>query len=290
VAIRYDYLSEADFPMAHATMVEAFSDYHLDMSYMTSERSRLRNLKSGVNYDCSVAAFDGDRMVGVTFVGLGDWLGERAAFDAGTGIIPNYRGQGVAKAMFEFILPRLRERGVSRFLLEVLQPNKAAIRAYEKTGFEITREFACYDLQLASFNGEDLASGEFDVRRISKPDLQAFRSHTDWQPSWENSFEGMQNIEDDLIMLGAFSHDRCIGILVFYPLLEWIMSLVVDVRHRRRGVASTLLKALMTDLPEGIDVVKVNNIDHSDQAMIAFFKKAGAKWVIDQYEMEYRFL
>ena len=81
-----------------------------------------------MHYDCSVGAYDGDKMVGLTFVGLDDWLGEKAAFDAATGIIPGYRGQGVAKAMFEFILPRLKERGVSRFLLEVLQSNKATTR------------------------------------------------------------------------------------------------------------------------------------------------------------------
>ena len=84
MAIRYEFLREDKFPQAHAAMVEAFSDYHLDMSYMTSERSRLRNLKSGVRYDCSVGAFDGEKMVGLTFVGLDDWQGEKAAFDAGT--------------------------------------------------------------------------------------------------------------------------------------------------------------------------------------------------------------
>ena len=93
-----------------------------------------------MHYDCSVGAYDGDKMVGLTFVGLDDWLGEKAAFDAATGIIPGYRGQGVAKAMFEFILPRLKERGVSRFLLEVLQSNKATTRTkpcgrfFEKVG------------------------------------------------------------------------------------------------------------------------------------------------------------
>jgi len=131
MTIRYQYLNEDLFPKAHATMVEAFSDYQLDMSYMTRERSWLRNEKSGVRYDCSVGAYDGDRMVGFTFVGLDDWFGEKAAFDAGTGIVPDYRGQGIAKGMFEHILPRLKSRSISRFLLEVLQPNKAAIRAYE---------------------------------------------------------------------------------------------------------------------------------------------------------------
>lgn len=287
--VRYKYLTEDDYPQAHATMVEAFSDYHLDMSYMTSERSWLRNIKSGVHYDCSVGAYDGDKMVGLTFVGLDVWRGEKAAFDAATGIIPGYRGQGIAKAMFEFILPRLKERGVSRFLLEVLQPNKAAIKAYTKTGFKPTREFACYDLLPGSFVAENLASGAFEVRAIDNHKVQEFKTQVDWQPSWEASFAGMDRIPDELIRLGAFKADQCVGILVFYPLLQWLMSLVVIRDFRRQGVASALLKALMADLPESVDKVKIINIDHADKAMLAFFEKADAQWVIDQFEMEHKF-
>jgi len=291
LTIRYEYLSEETFPQAHATMVEAFSDYHLDMSYMTRERSWLRNVKSGVHYDCSVGVFDGDHMVGFTFVGLDDWQGEKAAFDAGTGIIPGYRGQGIAREMFEFILPRLKERGVSEFLLEVLQPNKAAIRAYQKTGFEITREFVCYDLVADTFDAGGLVGSEFEVRLIGNPRVQAFSKHVDWNPSWENSFAGMDRIQDDLVRLGAFINGQCVGILVYYPLLQWLMSLVVDKHFRRQGVASVLLKTLMADLqlPECTDRVKINNIDHSDLAMRAFIENAGAEWVVDQYEMAYLF-
>lgn len=289
MTIQYKYLTEDDFPQAHATMVEAFSDYHLDMSYMTSERSWLRNLKSGVHYDCSVAAYDGQRMVAVTFVGLDNWQGKKAAFDAGTGIIPGYRGQGIAKAMFEFILPKLTQRGVSTFLLEVLKPNKAAIRAYTKTGFKPTREFACYDLLPNSFAVGNCADSVFEVRVIDKPKVREFESLVDWQPSWEHSFAGMDRIANDLVRLGAFRADQCVGILVYYPLLQWIMCLVVMQGFRRKGVASSLLKALMEDLPEAVDAVKINNIDRSDKAMLAFFERAGATLVIDQFEMEYRF-
>jgi ribosomal protein S18 acetylase RimI-like enzyme len=289
MTIHYACLSEDLFPQAHATMVEAFADYYVDMSYMTRERSWLRNLKSGVRYDCSVGAYDGDRMVGFTFVGLDDWLGEPAAFDAGTGIVKAYRGQGIAQGMFEFVLPGLKARGVSRFLLEVLQPNSAAIRAYRKAGFEITRDFACYDLPPEAFVAGALPGTDVEVREIDRPTVQSFSEDADWQPSWENSFAGMDRIPDELVRLGAFAGGRCVGILVYYPLLQWIMCLLVKRDARRQGVASTLLKTLMADLrlPPGTDKVKINNIDHSDTALRAFFEGAGAQWVIDQFEMEF---
>ena len=289
MAVRYDYLTEDIFPQAHATMVEAFADYAVDMSYMTAERSWLRNLKSGVHYDCSVGAFDGDKLVGLTFVGLDDWQGEKAAFDAGTGIIPAYRGQGIAKEMFEFILPRLRERGVMVFLLEVLQSNSAAIRAYTKTGFKVTREFACYEFLPDAFASNKLTNTSFEIRAISKDKVQEFKSLVDWHPSWENSFTGMDRVEDGLIRLGAFRGDQCVGILVFYPLLRWVMSLVVFKDFRRQGVASSLMQSLVAELPAQVDVVKIVNVDRSDKAMLSFCEKAGPQELIDQYEMKYRF-
>jgi ribosomal protein S18 acetylase RimI-like enzyme len=288
MAISYKYLSEDDFPRAHATMVEAFSDYHLDMSYMTSERSWLRNVKSGVHYDCSVGAYDGRKMVGLTFVGLDVHQGEKSAFDAATGIIPAYRGQGIAKGMFEHILPRLRELGVTNFLLEVLKPNEAAIRAYTKTGFKPVREFACYDLLRDSFVAKNPEGSMFEVREVDKNRVQEFETLVDWQPSWENSFAGMDRIADDLIRLGAFNGNHCVGILVYYPLLQWLMCLVVKKDFRRKGVASSLLSSLMESLPGDTDRVKINNIDRSDAALLAFVKQSGASHVIDQFEMEYK--
>ena len=67
-----------------------------------------------------------------------------------------------------------------------------------------------------------------------------------------------------------------------------LIILVVASEHRRRGVESLLLSALMQDLPANVNKVKVNNIDHSGTGMRQFVENAGAEWVIDQYEMKYR--
>jgi len=49
------------------------------------------------------------------------------------------------------------------------------------------------------------------------------------------------------------------------------VGLVVRKEFRRQGVASNLLNALMADLPAGVDIVKIDNIDRSDTSMLAFF-------------------
>ncbi|MGB5294525.1 MAG: GNAT family N-acetyltransferase, partial [Thermoanaerobaculia bacterium] len=103
----------------HPVFQEAFSDYVMDMSTLTEERLRVRCFKNGVDWDASVGAFDGDRMVGFTLIGVEEGQGGLGAFDAATGIVSDYRGQGLARAMFEHALPDLKSRGVRSFVLEV---------------------------------------------------------------------------------------------------------------------------------------------------------------------------
>lgn len=51
---------------------------------------------------------------------------------------PAFRGQGVNKMIIESLIDWSKEQGVYDFYLEVYTENQAAIRAYEKSGFEAT--------------------------------------------------------------------------------------------------------------------------------------------------------
>jgi hypothetical protein len=154
-----------------------------------------RAVKNGVHYDCSVGVFDGSRLVGVTLVGLDDWQGRPAAFDAGTGIIPDYRGQGIAGKMFDFATPKLRDRGVQKFLLEVLQVNKPAIKAYRAAGFSINRELDCFDLNLDEFTCGAEAGVAFEINPVDITTVLSLRGHLDWTPSWETSYAAIERID-----------------------------------------------------------------------------------------------
>ncbi|MCP4902557.1 MAG: GNAT family N-acetyltransferase [bacterium] len=270
----------------YRTHCAAFADYHLDMSYMTEERIWKRFQKNAVDFERSIGAYDGERMVGFTMIGVDRWQGKLAAFDAATGIIPEYRGQGLARAMFDHAVPGLRDVGVQKFLLEVLQPNKAAIRAYEKAGFSIQREFACFDVTLDQLDPNLGVNCDLGILPVAVDKVMDFQSQVAWAPSWENSFAAMSRIQDDLICLGAFEGQRCVGVVAYYTVLNWIMTVVVSPGYRRRGVASKLLGSLLTNICDQQTVTKLNNVDASDTTMITALEKAGFRRVVDQFEME----
>lgn len=278
------FVADVDFSRVIKTFDEAFADYHLKSKTSCERWLYNRCVKNGVAFDCSVGAFEGDRLVGITLVGLDDWQGTPAAFDVATGIIPDFRGSGLARRMFDHAVPRLKERGVRKFLLEVLQVNLPAISAYRKTGFEITREFDCYELPLSEWKApKDPPS--WQVRPIDRELVWTFRSLVDWHPSWENSYTSIRRIPDTLLSYGAFDGPDCVGEIAYYPLLNWIVSLVVRSPERRKGIATALLAYLLTQLDPAQEAVRLIDVDHSDGVMAAFLQGHGFRVFTTQYEM-----
>jgi ribosomal protein S18 acetylase RimI-like enzyme len=280
--VRFDRIEQSQLL---STWLEAFADYAVDMSGVTEKLIECRCIKNNVDFDISVGAFDDERMVGFTLIGVDHWQGELAAFDAGTGIVPEFRGRRLARGMFDHAIPRLRSRGATRFLLEVLQVNEPAIRAYTKAGFEVTRELACFKRNLDTPGPALEPPAGLELKSIDRALVAGFETELDWQPSWENGFPAIARSPDDLLTLGAFDQERCVGVIVYSPLLNWIMTLVVSRAHRRRGVGSALVQGLIERLPEGWAEVKLLNVDHSDEGMPTFLKRLDFDHWIDQYEM-----
>ena len=285
--VRYEYLTREQYPEVFRTFREAFADYGINMNYMNEVNMLNRWIKNGVDFSLSSAALDRDRMVGFTMIGAGDWKGKPAAFDAGTGIIPAYRGMGVATGMLREVTRKLVEKNIGNFLLEVLQDNAPAIRAYEKNGFRIEREFDCYMLDIEkTFSVRVPLRNDLLIRPVTRQDLSLFEPFLDWNPSWENSFSAIRRIPDEVMIFGAMKMNRWAGMTAYYPGLNWVMSIAVDPSFRRSGVATALLHHLLVILRGKHDMIRMINVDHSDQAMAAWLKKTGWKRFTGQYEMK----
>jgi ribosomal protein S18 acetylase RimI-like enzyme len=284
-------LDESRFSEVHRTFVAAFSDYAVDLSAFTEPLLRARAIKNGVDFSACVGAFDDeDALVGFTLVGLDTWKGESAAYDIMTGIVPRARGQGVARAMFEFVRPRLRARGIVRFVLEVLKQNEPAIRAYRKVGFTISREFACFELSLDAESprpNRSRSEPTFDAFEPTGRDiLDAFEDALDWTPSWEQTFSALRRVPDQLELHVARVDGRPAGLLAYYPGSQRIFTLVVRPEHRRRGIARSLVEHLVSGLPEEVRSIRAIDVDAADAGMIALLSELGFGSLPRQYEME----
>jgi ribosomal protein S18 acetylase RimI-like enzyme len=269
-----------------AAFDRAFADYYIKHATSATAWLPARMQKNGVDLHCSAGAFVADELVGFTLVGVGEHRGLPAAFDAGTGIVPEHRGAGLAGRMFDFSRRRVRERGVRLFLLEVLQENEPAIRAYEKSGFRRVRSFDCYTLERQRHRPAAAASHALVIEPVDRPRVAGLAGQMDWLPSWENSIASIRRVPDELLCLGAFEGERCIGTLAYYPTLNWIMNLVVRRDRRHRGVASALLRKLWEHLGDEVKDVRMVNVDHRDTGMQRFLEQSGFTLFTRQFEME----
>lgn len=288
MSLGYRFLDRGLFPAVYRTFARAFSDYALDMSYMTEERMLNRAVKNGIDFESSVSAHSGEGMVAFTLIGLDQWKGAAAAFDIGTGVIEKYRGMGVARKMFDFATPRLKEKGVERFVLEVLQENEPAIKAYERSGFEIVREFDCFRLELDGIVVPRAARGDIEIRPVDRDRLSDFVGSLDWPPSWENSFASIRRIPDPATLYEASCEGRPAGLLVYYPGLSWLMTVVVERSHRRQGIGSYLVWHLVESVRDRESDIRIVNVQRDDSGMQDFLTGLGFRRYVSQYEMECR--
>ncbi len=269
----------------HAAFVRAFSDYQVDISYMTRDVIEKRFIKNGYHPELSAGLFVDGELEGFTIVGIGRFNGGRSGFDIMTGMSRECRGKGYANKMFDLIKTKMKEEAIDNFYLEVLQENAPAIKAYSKTGFRKIRGLNCYQLNVGKLKPARHIETVVYLDRYDRSMVNRFVRFLDWEPSWENHYESIKRIPDELDVIVATAFEKQVGILVYYPTLKWILSLAVDPLYRRKGVATALLEYLVDTLPIFVREIKVLNVDDTDLAMNSFLKASGFGLVTRQYEM-----
>jgi ribosomal protein S18 acetylase RimI-like enzyme len=194
----------------------------------------------------SFGAFDGTQLVSFTLNGIGLFNGTRAAYDTGTGTIPEYRGKGLAAKIFVASLPFLKQAGMEQYVLEVLLDNSKAISVYSKLGFTVSRKLNYFVQDMHSILplNKSIQPGitlhETDLSQ--KPEMQKF---WDFLPSWQNCFASISRNLADFRIIGAF-HD---GALIGYGIIEKatgdVPQIAVHNVYRRRGIGTGILKELL---------------------------------------------
>src|SRR3954465_15305693 len=120
------FLDESYFQRLYEAFIDAFSDYVVPFA-LTETQFRNHIRLNGADLDRTVGYVRHDRLIGFSLNGFGDWHGRSTVYDAGTGVLPAHRRQGVSKAMFDLMLPRFKQDGIEQFLLEVVTTNTGAV-------------------------------------------------------------------------------------------------------------------------------------------------------------------
>ncbi|MEM9895484.1 MAG: GNAT family N-acetyltransferase [Bacteroidota bacterium] len=197
------------------------------------------------------------------------------AYNGGTGVLPGFRNQQLAESIYEYLLPRIREKLDARIILEVIDANAAAIKLYEKIGFQIRRKFRCY----RQVRPMDLSfTHETEKATISELDF----SFGDYLPSFIDSENQLRNGSEKVLTVRQ--HGKILGFLIFQPHLGRISQLAVDPASRNERIGQSLVFRAQQLSKFKLTIM---NIPDSEIGFHKFLLACGFKNEIDQFEMEY---
>jgi ribosomal protein S18 acetylase RimI-like enzyme len=189
----------------------AFAGYFLEIN-MTPEYMQLRHRMARVDDEFSFGVVDNGKLCAFIYTGIGNWKGLKTAYNAGTGVIPEYRGQQLVGKIYDHALPIWKSKGIKQALLEVIQENHKAIRVYEHIGFKIDRGFSIYT---GKPDFSDYDAGYFVPLQISKyPEWTAYEKLLAFHPSWEYSKDGVEAALDTYRFFQAYKDNQLVAFLI----------------------------------------------------------------------------
>lgn len=280
-------LTPQDVPAMHKAFLTSFSDYQLSFEVNQKEFIQKFIEKLDINFQCSVAAYDNDLMVGFIFTNIGEYEGKLTAYNGGTGVLPLYRGQGLVARLYQTVFPWLKSKNVEQCLLEVLTSNKAAINAYYKVGFKKSRYFKCFSISEKP-NYKQLKINHMEIihmntDNISTPDWLLFDCFSDFNTSYLDNINLLRkNLHNEQVITSRI-HEKIVGYAI-YQRNGRISRLGVDKKYRRQGIGSTLIEFIYKNTTQNVLTV-VNIADHA-KPLIHFFKKSGFINKVNQYELK----
>lgn len=228
---------------------------------------------TGVQWDRSYGMFVKNELVAFILTAIDEREGGRIAYNAGSGVIPEYRGQRIIKAIYEYALPIFRENGISKCVLEVIKENKVALRSYESIGFNICKSYKCFGGEIAGINKagivlKELTYQDVDWSRMGRQDLYSWDNH---RHSLKNGYYRYFQVLNGVLPESFFVIDITSG---YVPQLEAL------------GIRPLVWERLFQAIRSLSSSIKINNVDEILTEKLKALESAGLENTIDQYEME----
>lgn len=210
-------LENTPLPQLYTAFCEAFGDYSVPID-MPLDRFQSNMRRNGYDPAVSVSAFADGRLVGFIMSGHRIWEGCDTAYDMGTGVIPAFRGQGIAKDMVGQLKTLLADKGLSRYILEVITKNMKALSLYEKSGFRKRRDFSCLRVDKSALHTKP----SYRHDHPSSIDFTRMEDFWDESPSWQNSSDSVRAVSDSLRISTVALDGRIVGYGLVNP-ATWIL-------------------------------------------------------------------
>jgi ribosomal protein S18 acetylase RimI-like enzyme len=258
----------------------SFSDYIVPF-HLTKEVLISKIAAEKLDMNISVGAFEEGRLVSFILQAEKIENGEKTIYNGGTGVVPESRGKGLVRKMYDFIIPILKERNANILLLEVIEGNQNAIRAYENLGFKIVRRLLCFNGNIKK--GKENA--EVSIQQLKDFQWEKLCSFWDIEPSWQGSVFVLEPMPEHYVTLGAYDGERLVGYIIYGPASKKVYQIAVDKNYRNKGIGTMLFNAILQK--NNGQPIALNNVDDSSENISKFLsEKIGLNNWLSQFEMK----
>jgi ribosomal protein S18 acetylase RimI-like enzyme len=271
--IEFNTLENINFHQLTKVFNLAFSDYIIKIEL--SEKQLIKKLENeGGSLKQSVGSFENGELIG--FILHSKY--KNKIYNSGTGVIPQKRGNGLTRKMYEFYLKNNSSK-INNICLEVICENEVAKSNYTKLGFVKKRELNCYKVNCSITKIHNLY--EFSEVKISNTLWELFREFWDIIPSWQNSIHSLSKSRQKCIV--ALIDNKIVGYCIFSKTHQKIYQIAVDKKNRNKGIGTSLINEVNKAIKSEVSII---NVDASNKNTNDFLLNLGLKIFAKQFEME----
>jgi ribosomal protein S18 acetylase RimI-like enzyme len=178
---------------------QGFEDYLVPIKW--SEMEFVRHLANGhVSPELSVVAYLRDKPIGFVLTSIRQIDGQKVAWNAGTGVIKEWRDKGVGRRLMEKVLEVYQKEKVAVATLEAFSANRRAIALYEKIGYRKEAKLFFYRLahrqRFACRIGKK--DSPFHLKRGSSRNVAELSFFRSWVP-WQNQLPSLADAESVIL-------------------------------------------------------------------------------------------
>src|SRR5512145_979069 len=230
----FDTVPASNFPLPDLVkfLNQGFENYFVPIQFnIDTFLSMLR--KDGTDLTVSRVLLLDDQPCGIALIARRGWVSRLAAM----GIAKETRGKGAGSWFMEQLINEARQRGEREMVLEVIEQNEAAVRLYQRSGFQAVRRligFICKSRNAP--DGEKSALHEIDLREMGQLISQHGLADLPWQLSGESIAQMNPPAR-------AYRKGQAYSV-VSNPGLEHVViwSLLVEPEARGQGLGTQMLK------------------------------------------------
>lgn len=249
----------------------AFENYFVKMpTERNYYKERWRIAK--VDFKLSYGMFDGEKLVGFIINAVDKRNGELTAFNTGTGVIPEYRGQKIVKSIYDYALIDLKRNGIVNCSLEVIMDNEIAIRSYQSIGFKIIKKYKCYQGTINLENSDSVDLEEINSNNIDWENLPSNKYY-----SWDNQKETIQ--KGNFKFFHVLNHGLPESFFAINPDNGYLAQF--DLLNRENSGWNRLFNGIK----QVSSTIKIINVDERLIKKIECINSVGLINSVDQYEM-----